>query len=44
MTSTTLALAHIFLRRLETVSWTLALGTLLSVGGVVLVVFGAARG
>ncbi len=39
----TLALAHIFLRRLETLSWMLALGTLISVGGVVLVVLGAAR-
>ncbi|MFQ6027375.1 MAG: DMT family transporter [Dehalococcoidia bacterium] len=38
----TLALAHIFLRRLETLSWVLALGTLISVGGVVLVVLGAA--
>ena len=39
----TLALAHIFLRRLETLSWMLALGTVISVGGVVLVVLGAAR-
>ena len=40
----TLALAHIFLRRLESLSWKLALGTLLSVGGVVLVVLGAEDG
>jgi drug/metabolite transporter (DMT)-like permease len=40
----TLALAHIFLRRLEKLNRTLALGTLLSVGGVVLVVLGAEGG
>ena len=32
----TLALAHIFLRRLESLNWTLVLGTVISVGGVVL--------
>ena len=40
----TLALAHIFLRRLENLSWTLVPGTLISVGGVVLVVLGAEGG
>ena len=40
----TLALAHIFLRWLENLSWTLVPGTLISVGGVVLVVFGAEGG
>ncbi|HIN06426.1 MAG TPA: hypothetical protein EYM65_09355 [Dehalococcoidia bacterium] len=40
----TLALAHIFLRRLESLNWTLVLGTLISVGGVVLVVLGAEGG
>ncbi len=40
----TLALAHIFLRRLESLNWTLVLGTLISVGEVVLVVLGAEGG
>ena len=35
------ALAHIFLRRLESVNLLLLLGTLLSVGGVAMVVLGA---
>ena len=38
----TLALAHIFLRRLESVNRLLVLGTLLSVGGVAMVIVGAA--
>lgn len=38
----TLFLVHIFLRRLESVNLLLVVGTLLSVGGVVLVVLGAA--
>ena len=37
----TLALAHIFLRRLESVNMLLLFGTLLSVGGVTMVVLGA---
>ena len=37
----TLALAHLFLRRLESINLLLVLGTLLSVGGVVMVVLGA---
>jgi len=37
----TLVLAHIFLRRLESINLFLVLGTLLSVAGVVLVVLGA---
>jgi drug/metabolite transporter (DMT)-like permease len=37
----TLVLAHLFLRRLESINLLLVLGTLLSVGGVVLVVLGA---
>jgi drug/metabolite transporter (DMT)-like permease len=37
----TLALAHLFLRRLESINLLLVMGTLLSVGGVVLVVLGA---
>lgn len=36
-----LLLAHLFLRRLESISPTLVVGTFLSVGGVVLVVLGA---
>ena len=39
----TLALAHIFLRRLEAVNLPLLFGTLLSVGGVIMVVLGAWR-
>jgi drug/metabolite transporter (DMT)-like permease len=38
----TLLLAHLFLRRLETVDLLLVVGTLLSVGGVVMVIIGAA--
>ena len=38
----TLALAHLFLRRLEAINLPLVLGTLLSIGGVVMVVVGAA--
>lgn len=37
----TLALAHLFLRRLESINPLLVMGTLLSVGGVVMVVLGA---
>jgi drug/metabolite transporter (DMT)-like permease len=37
----TLALAHLFLRRLESVNLLLVMGTVLSVGGVVMVVLGA---
>ncbi|MDA0264859.1 MAG: DMT family transporter [Chloroflexi bacterium] len=37
----TLVLAHVFLRRLETIDWLLAAGTLLSVLGVILVIVGA---
>jgi drug/metabolite transporter (DMT)-like permease len=37
----TLALAHLFLRRLESINLLLVMGTLLSVGGVVMVVLGA---
>ncbi len=36
----TLALAHVFLRRLESINLLLVLGTLLSVGGVTMVVMG----
>ena len=36
-----LALASVFLRRLETVDWVLAAGTLLSVCGVIMVILGA---
>lgn len=39
----TLALAHVFLRRLESISLPLVLGTFLSVGGVIMVVVGAYR-
>ena len=35
-------LAHIFLRRLESLTWTLAIGTVVSVVGSVLVILGAA--
>ncbi|HZA24109.1 MAG TPA: DMT family transporter [Dehalococcoidia bacterium] len=38
----TLALAHFFLRRLESISLLLVVGTLLSVGGVAMVILGAA--
>jgi uncharacterized membrane protein len=38
----TLVLAHLFLRRLESINLLLVLGTLLSVGGVVMVIVGAA--
>jgi drug/metabolite transporter (DMT)-like permease len=38
----TLVLAHLFLRRLESINLLLVIGTLLSVGGVALVVLGAA--
>jgi drug/metabolite transporter (DMT)-like permease len=38
----TLLLAHLFLRRLEQINLMLVIGTLLSVGGVVMVVLGAA--
>ena len=37
----TQALAHIFLRRLETITLLLVVGTLLSVAGVIIVVLGA---
>ena len=37
----TLFLVHVFLRRLEAVNPTLVLGTLFSIGGVVLVILGA---
>jgi drug/metabolite transporter (DMT)-like permease len=37
----TLGLAHIFLRRLETLDWLLAIGTAVSVVGVILVILGA---
>ncbi|HZC03347.1 MAG TPA: EamA family transporter, partial [Gammaproteobacteria bacterium] len=37
----TLVLAHLFLRRLESINSALVVGTLLSVGGVALVVLGA---
>jgi len=37
----TLALAHIFLRRLEVLDWLLAIGTAVSVVGVILVILGA---
>jgi drug/metabolite transporter (DMT)-like permease len=37
----TLTLAHLFLRRLESINLLLVMGTLLSVGGVVMVVLGA---
>lgn len=40
----TLALSHLFLRRLESISPVLVTGTLLSVAGVVVVVLGAAPG
>lgn len=36
-----LVLASVFLRQLESVDWLLAVGTLLSVGGVILVILGA---
>jgi drug/metabolite transporter (DMT)-like permease len=36
-----LTLAHLFLRRLESINLLLVIGTLLSVGGVVMVVLGA---
>ena len=36
-----LALASVFLRQLESVDWLLAVGTVLSVGGVILVILGA---
>ena len=36
-----LALASVFLRQLESVDWLLAAGTVLSVGGVILVILGA---
>ncbi len=36
-----LALASVFLRELESVDWLLAAGTLLSVGGVIMVILGA---
>ena len=36
-----LVLASVFLRQLESVDWLLALGTVLSVGGVILVILGA---
>ncbi len=36
-----LALSHFFLQRIEAVNWGLALGTLLSVGGVAMVIAGA---
>ena len=39
----TLALAHIFLRRLESINFLLLLGALLSAGGVIMVVLGAQR-
>ncbi|MCH8893126.1 MAG: DMT family transporter [Chloroflexi bacterium] len=39
----TLVLARIFLRRLEVIDWLLVAGTGLSVGGVILVIFGATR-
>jgi drug/metabolite transporter (DMT)-like permease len=38
----TLVLAHLFLRRLESINLLLVVGTLLSVGGVALVIIGAA--
>ena len=37
----TLVLAHFFLQRLESVNLLLAIGTILSVCGVILVIFGA---
>ena len=37
----TLVLAHIFLRRLEAIDWLLAIGTAVSVVGVILVILGA---
>jgi drug/metabolite transporter (DMT)-like permease len=37
----TLVLAHIFLRRLETIDILLAVGTMVSVVGVILVILGA---
>ena len=40
----TLVLSHIFLRRMESISVVLVMGTLLSVTGVVIVVLGAASG
>ena len=36
-----LGLAHVFLRRLEALTWTLATGTIVSVAGGVLVILGA---
>ena len=36
-----LVLSHVFLQRIEAVNWGLALGTLLSVGGVAMVIVGA---
>ena len=36
-----LVLSHLFLQRIEAVNWGLALGTLLSVGGVAMVIIGA---
>ena len=39
----TLVLARIFLRRLEVIDWLFVAGTGLSVGGVILVIFGATR-
>ena len=36
-----LVLASVFLRQLESVDWLLAAGTVLSVGGVILVILGA---
>ena len=38
----TLVLAHFFLQRLESVNLLLAIGTIMSVCGVILVIFGAA--
>ena len=40
----TMALVHLFLRRLESVNLLLVVGTLLSVSGVVIVIFGASGG
>jgi drug/metabolite transporter (DMT)-like permease len=37
----TLILAHTFLRRMETIDFLLVAGTMLSVVGVILVIFGA---
>ncbi len=38
-----LALASVFLRQLESVDWVLALGTVMSVAGVIMVILGATR-